>query len=385
MNKDITDPITFHKNLINDDHIEKSTSAKQNEVVYNGRTVKENVALYFSNGFSRNKYKIICQFNYSYLTPALRERGIKIENLFSLLQSPKISDKDHEAQRPICKSKKYDRFKAKILSITVNEHLAYHTLEDIKIKLKELNILDISNIETLDTPLDENYESGNYQIFKHIKKIATGKSRVTDVQLFPYKNIISLADGTIFLEGTALKIRKSISTIKNNIRITSADLASSDRSEIPLSDEGIIMLATPSDINDFYKIKIVNVNNNLPFRTNKKIKTYDLIFMNRGLCMCNSDVACAGIELHKKDKLYDLLINVASILDRTKAHSIAILDGINSVFSLKFWDEEIQKFNEENADQLLAETIMDRAGIRKGITIQILNPCSEPHKRCSIM
>jgi hypothetical protein len=260
------------------------------------------------------------------------------------------------------------------------KHLTKTIIADIKKTLIKLNILDLSNIEALEASIAENHETSNYQTFRQIRQTAKNKQIAIDTQLFPYENIISLADGVDFLQGTAFTIKKATQHANNKIEITSADLNSIDRSYIYIEYNDTRGFFTPKEIEEQYKIKVINLDNTESFtRQLKKSEQtkYDLIVMNRGLCICHNDFACGGIQASKEGSLYGLLTNATSILDTTKQHSLAVLTGKNNDYNIELWDGEIQQFNIDNQGKLLAEVARNRAGIFKGITINVLNPDRE--------
>ncbi|OQW51551.1 MAG: hypothetical protein A4S09_09990 [Proteobacteria bacterium SG_bin7] len=72
-------------------------------------------------------------------------------------------------------------------------------------------------------------------------------------------------------------------------------------------------------------INVLIDNNSLPFKEN----TFDVIFMNRGLCFCKgSGNACAGIGT-QYDSMKNFLLDSIRILDKTHGNSVAIFTGYN--------------------------------------------------------
>jgi hypothetical protein len=361
------------------DSYQTATPSKQSEVSCFNKSIKKNIPLYFSVGTSDNKTKIFCQFN----DQLLKERGIEEIDLIDIFVSTIAKNKDgmRDIQPPEIKGKHYISSHNSMIAIISSTHLVKNIIDDIKEGLKKLNALNSTNIELLEEYIAENHETPDYKDFKQIRSIAQGKLKVTDSQSFPYENIISLADGYIFLKGTAFKIEKSTHALNNdNRKITSADLASTDRSHVYIEHNGANKLFTPKDIKKYCNIKIINLDNTKPFTQQLKKsaqKKYDLIVMNKGLCMCHQDLACGGIQPSQKGSLYGLLTNVASILDTKKPHSLAVLTGSNNDLNIESWDEEIHQFNIANQGKLVAEANRNRAGIFKGITIKIVNPDSK--------
>ena len=362
------------------DSYQTATPSKQSEVSCFNKSIKKNIPLYFSVGTSDNKTKIFCQFN----DQLLKERGIEKIDLIDIFVSTIAKNKDgmRDIQPPEIKGKHHQSTSSHkcMISISSSTHLVKNIIDDIKEGLKKLNALNFTNIELLEEYIAENHETPGYKDFKQMIKIAKGKLTVTDSQSFPYENIISLADGVNFLKGTAVKIGKSTYALNNdNRKITSADLASTDRSHVYIEHNGANKLFTPKDIKKHCNVKIINLDNTKPFTQQLKKpaqKKYDLIVMNKGLCVCHQDFACGGIQSSQKGSLYGLLTNVASILDTKKPHSLAVLTGINNDLNIESWDEEIHQFNIANQGKLVAEANRNRAGIFKGITIKIVNPYS---------
>jgi hypothetical protein len=386
--------------LVNDSY-QTTTSSEQSEASCFNRKIKKNIPLYFSAGTSNNITEITCQFNDRLLTTTLEERCVTKADILKLFniyptnnEAPSKSSPPYK-NKPFINSKYLSTENNQIMSITFPATLTKSTIEEIKEALKKLNILDLTNIETVEASIGENHETSNYPTFKQIKRIFRN-TQTTDMHLFPYKKIMSLADGPNFVHSTSFRIKRATRDIGDDIQITSADLASTGRSRIYLNYNPN-RLFTPKNIKKHFNIQIINLDNTRPFTSQlKKIvqKKYDLIVMDKGLCVCEEDFACGGIRASNKGSLYDLLTNVASILDTTKSHSLAVLAGENSDYNIKLWDGEIQQFNIANQGKLVAEAARNRAGIFKGITIKVVNPDNECEvvnpdsrrsKRCSIL
>lgn len=82
-------------------------------------------------------------------------------------------------------------------------------------------------------------------------------------------------------------------------------------------------LIVSSDFEINFGINTLVDNNKLPFKDN----TFDLIFMNRGLCLCRGAAkACGGIDTHH-ESMKKFLTGAIRVLDKKHENSVAILTG----------------------------------------------------------
>lgn len=63
-------------------------------------------------------------------------------------------------------------------------------------------------------------------------------------------------------------------------------------------------------------------NNRLPFQEN----SFDLIFMNRGLCTCRNTITCGGIDTNR-DSMKSFLKSTINILDKNNPNSLLVMTG----------------------------------------------------------
>lgn len=322
---------------------------------FNSHRVKQTTPIYFSCGVSNGKITICCQYNKKLLQPILAKKNLTIDNMFYLLKTSAPTARRY---------KRYIRGNNQILALVANKDSTSRIITQLKKNLASAKISDTSNIESIDASLITTHESDNYQQFKEVRKIVKSKEYLPNKQEFPYRRIISLADGSNFKYSTSMKIKKRLVNI-DGVKITSADLASSDRA---ITQESVTSSALLQQQN--LNIEIINLDNCVPFESQQVKTKYDLIIMENGLCICyGPNNACCGVKLTEKGYLYQFLINVASILDENNPNSTAILCGANNNSVSDLWDEDIEQFNLEN-QFFLAKKAINSAGICTGVIIK---------------
>lgn len=81
-------------------------------------------------------------------------------------------------------------------------------------------------------------------------------------------------------------------------------------------------LIISSDISFNAGVNIRVDNQRLPFKKN----SFDLIVMNRGLCVCKGTSSCGGIESNRAS-MRDFLLSAIEILDKNNTNSLMLMTG----------------------------------------------------------
>ena len=263
-----------------------------------------------------------------------------------------------------------DSHKNYVPETILNQEFIYYTkanlkkdIEKITKTLKQENLYQFSNIDTIFTNYLDDISSKNYEVFRSLRKILKHQKNSKESyqgHKFKYNKILSLADGCDAGDKTSNYIATNLTTKVDYIEITAADLQIKSK------------INKKHDLYDNVFIKNIKLNNNKNFQKQGLIDKFNLIAMHRGLCYCNGGLpktpSCGGIVLNQPNGLKSILSRVASVIDNTDSSAIAILTGKN-IREYSFWIDEIANFNLENNANLVAEIARNKTGIFKGILI----------------
>jgi hypothetical protein len=266
---------------------------------------------------------------------------------------------------PITLKKKYDinKYSPYHYSWSINLHteLEFQVAKiRLKQKLKQHKLTPFADLDYLTIKtFNQDWHSANYWLFKIYKTILKPRNFPNLHESFPHRKIISLADGDIASQGTASILAQNLIKCENDISITAANISSKPKDYSSLVFNNV-------------KVDVIDLDNCNSF-IDQGIKTkFDLIVMSKGLCFCDitatKQITCGGIILRKHGHLKKLLFNIASIIDSDNPKSIAILTGENT-FQMCFWKDEIQEFNIENNNNLIAKAAINKIGCFKGIIV----------------
>jgi hypothetical protein len=244
-------------------------------------------------------------------------------------------------------------------------------VNSLKEQFIEQSIKDLSNIDSLDIKNIRNRVSKYYPLCKQFLNVMwfTGESiPESNMQFFPYKNIISLSNSPGFAHTSAGDLVKNFILTPKEINITATDISNCSKPRTIKVESSNI------------KAKVIKLDNSTSFLEQNITEKFDLILMKRGLCYCDNEKiennhSCGGIKMFNHQELKKFLFNVSSIMDVNNPLSKALLMGSNYM-EPDFWENEIQEFNNEKNNMFIASIIRNFAGSFQGIIIR-LNPTSD--------